>query len=241
MIHAEGIWKASPEDLRPADRQIHMFRASLNKPLHRISCLARTLSTEERARAQRFHRDTDRQRFVASRGQLREILGAILQADPRSLMFEYGPFGKPRLASPRFGRSLHFNLSHAEALAVIAVAGEEVGVDVECLRPVPEALAIADRFFSRDEARLLQSLPLNAQIPAFFRCWTRTEALIKAAGTTFDDLQPGVLALDEALLSNGEEGLDGRWTLQSFEPAAGYVGAFATRLREPNLSWWEWA
>jgi 4'-phosphopantetheinyl transferase len=142
--------------------------------------IAAALSIEERARAQRFASDADRQAFLAAHCLKRQMLSRADPAvEPPEWHFDQGPHGKPELR----GRSdLQFNLSHCRGLVACALRrGGPIGIDVEWLgRPAP--LEVAERFFSRSETRWLLKLPKPARHEAFFRIWTLKEAYIKAVG-----------------------------------------------------------
>jgi 4'-phosphopantetheinyl transferase len=160
-----------------------IWHASLDLDAGLAATLADTLSDDERTRAARFIFERDRRRFVAARGILRSILGAMLEVDPSRVRFAYGERGKPSLAG-EFGRDISFNLAHSDAHALIAVAsGADVGVDIEAVRPRIDPLAIAERFFAANERAALRAFPEAEHVPAFFRCWTRKEAYIKALGS----------------------------------------------------------
>ncbi|GAA4352179.1 hypothetical protein GCM10023165_41040 [Variovorax defluvii] len=138
-----------------------------------------SLSESEWERARRFVFKRDRSRYIAAHAALREILGSQCGIPASMLEFQLGPFGKPVLAEGR----LHFNLSHSQSLALIAVCEHtEVGVDVELLRPMPDAEALAETYFSPAERRALAALPPEAREHAFLCCWTRKEACLKATG-----------------------------------------------------------
>lgn len=141
------------------------------------------LSPEEQARADRFRRAEDRQRYRQSHAALRLVLGHTLDAPPLDLRFATSATGKPHLI--RTGRpALHFNLSHSGRHALIGIASEsEIGVDVEAIRPIGDPLAIARPHFHPDEITDLTRLPAPDRDAAFFRCWTRKEAVVKALGT----------------------------------------------------------
>jgi 4'-phosphopantetheinyl transferase len=210
-----------------------------------VAALARLLGAEERARAERFHFARDRDRYVASHGMLRSVLGRYAGQPGPALRFAAGPHGKPALALPA-GSDLRFNLSHSGDLALLAVArGREVGVDVE---QVAERawMEVARRFFSSREQSLLAELPDGARPEAFFRCWTRKEAYIKARGlglhanlTAFDvSLAPGEPA---ALLRAADDpvGPEG-WQLVDLAPAPGYAGALAVEGDGWGVACWDW-
>jgi 4'-phosphopantetheinyl transferase len=225
-----------------SQRRLYVFCAGLDLPAPRLHELERILAADERERAGRFRMERDRNRFVAGRGQLRELLGSFLQVPPATLSFEYGKFGKPSIAAPVEARVLHFNLAHSGAWAVYAMAKVEVGVDIEEVRPVEEAQSIAERMFATSDAAWLRSLPANEQVLAFFNCWTRTEALAKADGLGLSDWRPqaeGLMRIDgrpPPLSSAAKPQIVGPWSLQSFEPAAGYVAAWVARGHDLEVS-----
>jgi 4'-phosphopantetheinyl transferase len=195
------------------------------------AALAGSLSADERERGRRLRFDRDRRRFVAARGLLRGLLARHLGLEPGRLRFRYGATGKPFLAGADGPR---FNVSHSGGLALLAFAwGREVGVDVEQTRPVPEAETIARRYFSAREAAELARLPGSEREAAFFRCWTRKEAFIKATGEglsrpldAFDvTLAPGEPA--RLLRVAGEPEAACRYWLEDLSPGRGYAAALA--------------
>jgi 4'-phosphopantetheinyl transferase len=142
------------------------------------SSLERILSPDEHRRAEQFHTVTLRDSFVASRAALRAALGGCLRICPSRVALAYGSHGKPCVP----GQRLRFNLSHSGDRALIALALEsEVGVDLEQIRPIAERDDIASRYFSLEERRDLLSLAPRERDRAFFTCWTRKEAYVKAA------------------------------------------------------------
>lgn len=188
------------------------------------------LSADEAERAARFVFERDRQRYITARGRMREILAHEAQTSPAALRFAYSDHGKPSLEG---AGGLRFNLSHSEALAALAVCREhEIGVDIELIRPLKED--IAERFFSRSEVAALKALPESEQLDAFYRCWTRKEAVVKAVGEglsrpldTFDvSLEAGAARL---LRMESESAGPGAWKLAHFAPAPGFAGAVACR------------
>jgi 4'-phosphopantetheinyl transferase len=145
--------------------------------------LAERLSAEERRRGKRFLRPADRQRFIVSHAALRTILGQHLGIPTDRVEMKVGPQGKPALAPAPGLPPLRYNLSHSEGLAMIAlVLGREVGLDVERVRPLGDAGHIVGRYFSPGEQAAWCALPDHQRLPAFFRCWTRKEAYLKARG-----------------------------------------------------------
>lgn len=118
-----------------------------------------------------------------ARATLKRILARYVQGEPQHIRFAYGAQGKPSLAPAHGTAGPHFNLSHTHHTMLLAVSHSfPIGVDIEYLRPLDDMVAIARRFFAPSEVVALLALPDDAQLPAFFRCWTRKEAVIKAIG-----------------------------------------------------------
>jgi 4'-phosphopantetheinyl transferase len=180
---------------------------------------AALLSADERQRAARFVFERDRRRYAAARARLRQLLGERLGVAPESLQFVYSPHGKPALARRPGQRDLRFNLSHCGDVAAYAFAeGREVGVDVEAVRPLPGADEVAMRFFSHRERAAYLRLAASARPQGFFDCWTRKEAFVKALG---HGLSHPLEAFDVSLTPG--------WTISSFVPGPGLVGAVAVQ------------
>jgi 4'-phosphopantetheinyl transferase len=222
-------WSTSPQVFELSRGHVDLWRLRLNLPEQCHKLLQRVLNAEEIARADRFHFDRDRRRFVAARAQLRMILGRYLARDPRAITFLYGPHGKPHV-----DESVGFNLTHSEELAVLAVARErQVGVDLEAIRTINDIESIAGRFFSPRENAALLSIPESERTEAFFRCWTLKEAYIKATGeglaqpTEAFDVAFGRGEQTELLSVHGKPEEASRWSLFEFSPTGGFVGAFA--------------
>ena len=239
-------WDPPPVTLSLGSNEVHIWRTALDLDATEVQSLWQTLSADEQEKARRFHFQQDRERFIVARGLLRVILGRYLNAEPGHLRFCYSPLGKPSL-SRGFGReTLRFNLSHSDGLALYAVTlGREVGVDLERLHPDLADEQIAQRFFSPHEVAQLNSLPPNLRQEAFFNCWTRKEAYIKARGEgltlrldQFDvSLAPGEPA---ALLDTKDDPQEAsRWSLRELVPGPGYVAALAAEGYNWQLRCWE--
>ncbi|AWN38236.1 4'-phosphopantetheinyl transferase family protein [Methylobacterium radiodurans] len=187
------------------------------------------LSEDERVRAGRFLRSEDRDRYRASHAALRLILGRALGMDPRALTFSAGPAGKPELAGPERG-VLAFNLSHSGRRALVGLSTRGyIGVDVEVIRPLPDALRIARGHFASDEADALARLPEEFREAAFFSLWTRKEAVVKALGAglalPLDRFSVTVPPAAPRLLRMG--GGPGAWTLHDLDPGPGHAATAA--------------
>jgi 4'-phosphopantetheinyl transferase len=235
--------------------EVHVWRTALDLDPPRVAALAASLSADERDRAARFHFERDRVRFTVARGVLRALLGRYLDLPAPALAFDYGQHGKPSLAAAAVARpvdgapgaELRFNLSHSAGVALCAVTrGREVGVDVEGLRADFATDEIAERFFSPAERAALRALPAGARCAAFFACWTRKEAYIKARGLglslaldAFDvSLAPGEPA---ALLATRDEpGALDRWLLRALDPGPDLAGAVVAEGHDWTLHCWTW-
>jgi 4'-phosphopantetheinyl transferase len=237
----------SSQSLALPKNEIHVWRASLDQDSTCLQQLVKTLSSDELDRADRFHFDKDRNRFIIGRGILRNLLSHYLDIEPKQLQFCYGSQGKPALQTRDRDRPLHFNVSHSQGLALYAVTRDrQVGIDIEYVRSVPELERIVAQFFSARERATFLALPPHQQQAAFFHGWTCKEAVLKAIGkglalplNQFDvSLLPDLPA---ALLSiNGDRAAAQQWFLQSFVPAPSYVGAVALEGRYWQVKYWQW-
>lgn len=247
MDTPSDFWLPSPDDITLADDEVHVWRTTLDLPQSEMQYLRRVLTSDELCRANRFHFERDRQHFIAGRGSLRVILGRYLQVGPERLNFDYNDYGKPFLAS-EFGQSgLNFNLSHSDGLVLYAVTrNREVGIDLERIRTDFAYEGIAKRFFSRAEVAALRTIPAKLKPIAFFKCWTRKEAYLKAQGKglslpldSFDvAFAPNEPARLLATRSEPEEAL--RWTLTELVIDRGYIGALAVKGCNCIYKYWQW-
>ncbi len=163
--------------------EVHVWRLSLCKQSDEIVALKKLLATDEVARADRFYFPRHHDAYVAARAGLRKTLAHYLATPAASIEFLYGDAGKPELSGRLAGDEFAFNLSHSGDWAVCAIGRRgPLGIDVERLRPMKDAAGLARRYFAPAEIETWRKLAPNEQIPAFFRCWTRKEAYLKALG-----------------------------------------------------------
>jgi 4'-phosphopantetheinyl transferase len=190
------------------------------------------LDDEERRRSNRFVRLRDRHRFVHAHAGLRLFLALCLGVEPPRVRYETGVHGKPHLLPGL--PPLEFNLSHSEELGLLAVARDRsLGVDVEHVRDLPDAMSIADTHFTAEESKGLRSLPPPERRAAFFRYWARKEAVIKAGGEglgraldSFEvDGAPG--STSGVMRWAGGSGGGTEWLLRDLPSPAGYAAASA--------------
>jgi 4'-phosphopantetheinyl transferase len=209
---------------------LHLWQKPLIESEDAISACYELLLPEEREKASRYRVERPRQDFILTRGTLRSLLSKYLQRDTREITLDYTEYGKPLVRDS----SLHFNVSHTNGLAVLAfVLNREIGVDVEKIRPQSDAKKLAERFFSDYERRALRDLTEDNLNAAFFRCWTRKEAYIKAVGeglsmplSQFDvSLEPNP---DQALLATRPDPNEvTHWLVRNISVTAGYAAALA--------------
>ena len=176
-------WNHSQDRIDLRENEAHVWRAELNRDANVIADLSVLLSQDERQRTVRYHRPSDRDRFIVGRGILRKIISAYLGLSPGELKFTYNEYGKPAVSVDQNIRALNFNLSHSNEMILYAVTrGRVVGIDIEYIREDFATIEIAERFFSKDEVAALKSLPPDLRSKGFFNCWTRKESFIKAKG-----------------------------------------------------------
>ncbi len=235
-------WPAGPSAPMLSPDEVHVWAVPLAVGPQRLAELRELLDEEERRRAARYAHVPSREQFIVSRAMLRTLLGRYLNRAPREVRFATGPQGKPVLPSPE---GMHFNVSHTQGLALIAIARlGEVGIDVEQSRHCPTYLDMAERFFTPAEAAALRSLPADRSIEAFFHVWTRKEAFLKALGL---GLSHGLERFEVAvppeqpvriLHIDGDPAAGARWSLLELAPARGYVGALAVETPAPTVICW---
>lgn len=229
MIPPLATWQPGPANPSLPTRELHVWRIPLDSPAHTLDTARALLAPDEGARADRFTMDAPRRRFTLARAALRTVLARYTGRPPHDLAFTTGPHGKPALADSPF----RFNLSHSEDLALLAITRRtEVGIDIEHIDPRRAADDIAARFFSPAEQQQLAHYTGDERTAAFFRAWSRKEAVIKALGeglacplasfdVSLDEHHAALLALrrDQAELHT--------WTLLALDAAPGYAAAVA--------------
>jgi 4'-phosphopantetheinyl transferase len=215
---------------------VHTWCVSLDVPPETCAGLYAILTCDERNRSARFRFERDRRCFIVAHGVLRELLGHYLGTHPGEIHFVSNAFGKPAL-STEFGSRLKFNLSHSADLALIAIAAEaDIGVDIEYIRTQPDHAEVARCFFPAADVDQWSRLPRHLHAQAFFSCWTKKEAFVKACG---EGLAIPLASFSVPLITDPAHPpaeLYGaandivparRWSLYTLQPAPGYIGALA--------------
>ena len=200
-------------------KTVHLWLSYLSPERDHDGHLEECLSEAEVARADRFVKESDRQKYIAGRVIVRNLLARYVGGSPESISFSLGEHGKPYLED----NSLQFNFSHVGDYLLLGVTRDQaIGVDIEHHRENKEHLEIAKRFFAASEYEKLLALPAQDQKKYFYHCWTLKEAFIKATGqglsfglSNFEVDLSGMKK--NALLSvHGDTAAVDDWTLQSF-------------------------
>lgn len=226
-------------------KTVHVWTVSLDVSESCVLSMRQLLSADEVVKSDRFYFERDRTHYIVCRGVLRELLSHYLNIPACELVFRYGTHGKPVIQMGQ--NQVHFNVSHSAGLAIIGVTkGQHIGVDVEHIRPGLDTMSIAQRFFSTSEFTQLKMLPEELQQEAFFACWTRKEAFIKARGDglslpleNFDvSVDPREQPQLLAVRSLAEEVSE--WCMYQMQPQPNYVGAVAVKGLVSEVSVYSW-
>lgn len=229
-------WSVPPSQPRLEEGEVHVWQVDLERPAADVARLEGMLPDREVRRAARQPFEARRRDLVVSGAALRAILAAYLDSDPRAARFLVDPGGKPRIDPGWSPAALAFNLTHSRGRALVAVTrGREVGVDIERLRRDLPMERLAARFFSPREIAALRSAPAEVMPAAFFACWTRKEAYVKARGTGLFGgvpLQSFAVSVEPGsgpvtLRIPGHDREAARWALESLDAGPGFAAAVA--------------
>jgi 4'-phosphopantetheinyl transferase len=235
-------WPLQTDFSSPSRGEVHLYAFRLDAAAQVISDFKRMLSEEERRRAERFGMEHLQRRFIVAHGVMRSVLGGCLSCAPSEVEYAYGVRGKPRLVHAE----IEFNLAHSDELGLLAVTrGMAVGVDVEKLRPMPDGLDIARRFFSAREVAMFETVPVAGHDEAFFNLWTRKEAWLKATGDGISESLSKVeftfrsKEIPEVIAIDGSADAAKKWSLFALSPAPNYVGALAIPAKDVQICCWQ--
>lgn len=225
--------------------EVHLWLISIDAMETQLENLWFILSGNEMKRTKRFHFEKDQKRFIVARGMLRTILSQYLNVEPKAHEFRYNQYGKPYLVENNF---LRFNVSHSGDKVLYGITqGREIGVDVEYIKPFENAHQIVERYFSDNEKDQFHHLPDHMRNRAFFDCWTRKEAYIKAQGkgislpldafsVSFLPGQPTCLLETKDVFKEKD-----RWTLSEVKIDKEYVAAVAVEGHNLYFKRQEWS
>jgi len=240
-----AAWRKCCDSWQLGENKVHLFLTVLAVAPERAHALSAVLAPEERERSARFKFEKDQIQYSVARATLRQILAKFLATDPRALTFEYNAYGKPLLGEQFANSKIEFNQAHSKGLGLFAVTlNRAIGVDIECHRPDLATMEIAERFFAPQEIQVLGAVAPAHRIEAFFQCWTRKEAFIKARGMGLSlGLDKFTVAFgpgSEARLLTVDPGATdvANWALCDASPARGYSGALAIETKAPAVHKW---
>jgi 4'-phosphopantetheinyl transferase len=231
-------WSRPAQDLTLNEGDVHIWLTRLDVETQELTRLRSYLNREEVSRAERFVFQRDRDHFIVARGRLRALLGKYLHCPPNAVEFKTGRYGKLSLLDEQ--NPLRFNLSHSHGLAVYGFCmGREIGIDTEKIRPGFAGEELSQRYFSASEQQELAEVPEEIRDSAFFLCWTRKEAYIKAHG---DGLQIPLDSFDVSLTPGQAERLRSadcdRWSMRSFIPAPEFVATIVVEGEIRSTHFW---
>ncbi|NJN58975.1 MAG: 4'-phosphopantetheinyl transferase superfamily protein [Leptolyngbyaceae cyanobacterium SL_5_9] len=242
MMRHSTSWGSPP--LRPVleKQQVHLWLTWVDQAIAQVPQLRQILSTDEQARADRFHFERDRHRFTISRARLRQILSHYLDVSAENLQFCYGTFGKPSLAGSLANNELQFNLAHSGDVVLCGVTCDrQIGVDVEQIRPLPKVQQLAERCLSAQEKIHLAASSCPEE--TFLAYWTCKEAYLKAIGSgltqPMDQIEFTLNPTVQLLKVLGSSETAKLWSLQLLDFSPDYRAALAVKGQDYQLLCWQ--
>lgn len=176
-------WLEPPENLNLTSGHIDIWRTSLDISTVKVKGYYELLDSEEKTRVNNYKSSKRSNEFIITRGVLRKTIADLFKVPPSSFQFKYTDKDKPFLKTDILGVPLSFNISHSSDHALIAMGFErKLGVDIERIRNNVDFKKLARRFFSKQESEALENYPDTSIPSAFFSCWSRKEAFVKALG-----------------------------------------------------------
>lgn len=241
-------WQRASQAIRPSPDCIDVWRIPTTLDDEHVARFESMLSSAQRQRAGRLRIVEKRDQYIITQGLTRIVLGRMLNTRPEALEFIRGTKGKPYLDGEFSDAGVQFNMTHTSHMALVAIArNREVGIDIERIRENLQWQKLARRYFSESEYAGFSELPEESRLRAFFTCWTRKEAVLKAIGT---GLGGGLASFDVSvdpdaapeLLANRWNGrFHGDWSMAQLAPGDAYVatlvgehGGFTVRCWDAN-------
>jgi 4'-phosphopantetheinyl transferase len=210
--------------------QIHIVQIDLDQQ----ACLRENLILSEQQHADKMRITNVRQRFINSRGFLRQCLSHYLQQEPNKIELSSTEKGKLFLENSH----LFFNLAHSKNMALFAFNhNHEIGIDIEQIRPLDDLNAIAERVFTEIEIDYLTNTKEDKKLNAFFKLWTRKEATIKASGEGLTAPLKEITTTDKTgkILKNIPYLQEYKCKLKELKVKAGYAATVAAQLENREI------
>jgi len=242
------IWQKTYQVETLAGDEVHLWLIRFRPDKEEIEELLTVLSGEEKERAAHYHFDKDRDRFIFAHGYLRILLGQYLGKNPTEFKFFFNEHGKPHIRAADGSSPFRFNVSHSADLSLLGVTRkQEIGVDLERIRPDFSYDEIIRQFFSAQEIARIHAQPEALKRESFYRFWTLKEACLKAQGTGLSESLSRVQDLsikNNRLIfpAGGRERKAGyRCFARQFFPEVGYVATVVVCGRVSRVEYFEWA
>jgi 4'-phosphopantetheinyl transferase len=239
VVALQGMkpWHSVAGEVRLPPNEVHIWSAGLRVEGAAFCACWDVLSPEESRRASSYRFAKDRREFVVTRAVLRQILAHYTGESAADLCFDSSSSGKPVL---RGRQGLHFSVSHSSDLALLAVARNPVGIDVEQMRSGILWQTAVGHYLSPREQSYVQTLPVAARTGALYRCWTRKEAVLKALGTGLLYPPQQVSGLPESKKSCVVSLLERRWVVRQVPAPQSYAAAVAIEDSGQRIQWRRW-
>jgi 4'-phosphopantetheinyl transferase len=227
----ELSWRSGSGPDSLSTSEVHLWLVSLEQTHERIQAFREVLSAGERLKGKRLHFERDRDAFCICRGYLRTLLGRYGGLAPERVRLTRGTYGKPALDPRIHPKDIEFNVSHSGRWALIALAkGRRLGVDIQKIDAAVDRDLIAQRFFSTQENESIRAFPEEMRTAAFYACWTRKEAAVKALGGSITRLSDEIIVSTAPrgplqILQMPSSGPDDGWHLQDLPVGDGYAAA----------------
>ncbi len=240
-----NIWNNPPVNLSCNDNAVHIWMTSVATLKDDIPLFTSLLKYNESSQAMRFVFEKDHDRFVVSRVVLRDILSRYLPVDPEAISFINNEYGKPFVDNKDNAENITFNLSHAGDLIVYGITkNREIGIDIEKITEMESLDDLIRQYFSETEQMYFKPLSPEKKKEAFFTCWTRKEAYIKAHGKglsyPLDGFSVTVDPRDTVSLLHDDNDDISCWSLNEIIYSQEYAGAVAVKGHNINYHYYKW-
>lgn len=234
----------SNQDLSLQPSELHVWSVRKSNHENRLQVYWDVLDNKERDRALTFRFLKDRHCFIIARGILRTLLGAYLKMAPGQVKFQFCKYGKPYI---NHFSQLRFNISHSGDMILLGFVKKHIiGIDIEYTKREVDVKNIAELFFSEEETTSLFALDEAYQMQAFYNCWTRKEAFIKAVGSGLSfPLDQFVVSLDTTkkatlIETKWDKKEKDKWILNTITPGKDYIGAVSVKGNISNIQSWRY-
>jgi 4'-phosphopantetheinyl transferase len=242
-----SVWDEPPLKPHLFEKDVHIWRAGIDLPIESVMKFNEFLSHDEKIRAEHFRFEHDRNRFIASRGILRQILASYMGIKPGEIRFSYEKNGKPNLHEETHKSGIRFNLSHSGELALYSFTqGHAVGVDIEYMAEISDMEQVVEQFFTAEERACFAAAPASMKRETFYWWWTRKEALGKATGVGLLEPVPGEASVrveeqtTGIACGSGDESAAPKWSIWHVEPADKFAGTVVADGYGLGVRCWQW-